>query len=97
MSLLVNFAPDRHEARQTYQRISNVARQFLDARVLDAGYVLHDPKVRDAVRKREPFVLAFPRCPASRCVAALATKLCAGGVLVERKDGFFRRVANWFA
>jgi len=97
MSLLVNFAPDRHEARQTFQRIRDVARQFLGAKLLDAGYVLSDPKVREAVRKRQPFVLAFPRCPASRCLAALASKLWAGGALVERQGGFFRRVANWFA
>lgn len=96
ISLLVNFAPDRQDARTTYQRISGVAKQFLSTRVLDAGYVLIDPKVREAVRRREPFVLAFPRCPAARCVAALATKLCEGGALMEQKESFFRRVAGWF-
>lgn len=97
MSLLVNFAQDRQESRATYQRVSTVARQFLGIKLLDAGYVLDDPKVRESVRRREPFVLAYPRCPASRCLAALATKLSAGGALVDRKEGFFRRVANWFA
>jgi len=95
--VVVNMAPNRQEARATYQRISTVARRFLGAKVLDAGYVLIDARVREAVRKREPFVLAHPSCPASRCMAALATKLSAGGALVERKEGFFRRVANWFA
>ena len=89
--------PDRHEARMTHQRMAGVARQFLGITLYDAGYVLTDPKVKEAVSRREPFVLSFPRCPASRCLAALATKLCAGGSLVARKEGFFRRVANWFA
>jgi len=97
MSLVVNLAVDRHEARMTYQRISDVARQFLGAKVFDGGYVLTDPKVGEAVRRREPFVLAYPRCPASRCLAALATKLSAGGRLLGRKESFFKRVANWFA
>jgi flagellar biosynthesis protein FlhG len=97
ISVLVNQAPDRHEARSAFQRISTVARQFLGSRVFDAGYVLLDPKVRESVRRREPFVLAFPRCPASRCMAALATKLCSGGTLLSKKESFFRRVANWFA
>jgi flagellar biosynthesis protein FlhG len=97
MSLLVNFATDRHEARTTFQRISGVARQFLGAAIYDAGYVLDDPKIREAVRRREPFVLAFPRCAASRCMAALATKLSSGGLLVAREEGFFMRLANWFA
>ena len=97
VSLLVNFAASRHEGRMTHQRISSVAREFLGVTVYDAGFILTDPKVGQAVCRREPFVLAYPRCPASRCLAALATKLCAGGSLVGRKEGFFRRVARWFA
>ena len=97
VSLLVNMTLDRHEARSTYQRISTVSRQFLGTRVFDGGYVLLSPKVREAVRRREPFVLAYPHCPASRCMAALATKLSARGPLLGRREGFFRRVANWFA
>ena len=97
VSLLVNFATDRHEARMTYQRVSSVARQFLGATVYDAGYVLTDPRVREAVRRREPFVQAFPRCPATRCLAAVVNKLSAGHALVDSRTGFLRRVADWFA
>ena len=96
VSLLVNFASGRKEARAAQQRIAAVAREFLGITVYDAGYVLTDAKVREAVLRREPFVLAYPRCPASRCLAALASKLCAGGSLAVRKEGFFRRVASWF-
>jgi len=97
ISLLVNLAADRHEARMAYQRVSNVARQFLGATVYDAGYVLTDPKVKEAVRRREPFVQAFPHCPASRCLAAVVNKLKAGSPLAGSRTGFFRRVADWFA
>lgn len=96
VSLLVNMAGDRQEARATFQRISGVAKQFLDLRILDAGHVLADQKVTEAVRRRQPFVLEYPRCQASRCLAALANKLCQGSWLVGQKEGFFRRVANWF-
>jgi flagellar biosynthesis protein FlhG len=97
ISVLVNQVADRHEARSTFTRIATVARQFLGARVFDAGYVLMDPRVRDAVCRREPFVLAYPRCPASRCMAALASKVRTGSTWVGENEGFFRRVANWFA
>ena len=96
-SLLVNRAMDRQEARATCQRISTVAKQVLGMTLLDAGHVLEDPKVRESVQRREPFVLNYPRCPASRCVAALANRLSSGSCLFRKKDGFFRRVANWFA
>ena len=97
LSLLVNFAADRNEARSAFSRIATVARQFLAAEVFDAGYILVDPKVPAAVRRRQPWVLAYPRCQASRCLAALAARLSRGGGLLARKEGFFRRVANWFA
>ena len=97
MSLLVNFAADRHQGRMTYQRISDVARGFLNVRILDAGYVLADPKISEAVCSRRPVVLAHPRCPASRCLAALATRICSTRKLLNHREGFFKRVANWFA
>jgi flagellar biosynthesis protein FlhG len=97
LNLLVNFATDRNEARSAFSRVASVARQFLGSEIYDAGYVLTDPKVPMAVRRRQPWVLAYPRCQASRCLAALATKLCRGGGLLTQKEGFFRRVANWFA
>ncbi len=97
ISLLVNQATDRAEGRATFERIAEVARQFLGVTLFDAGHVVIDPKIREAVRRREPFVLAYPRCPASRCLAALTNKLSAGTGLVGAQHGFFRRVANWFA
>ncbi|GAG06888.1 unnamed protein product, partial [marine sediment metagenome] len=97
ISLLVNLTPTRREARSTYRRISTVAWEFLGVKVSEAGYVLSDPKVREAVRGREPFVVAYPRCPASRCMAALATKLSAAENLGSGGESFFRRVANWLA
>jgi len=95
INLLVNLATDRQDARSAYERISNVARRFLNRMIYNAGYVLIDPKVAQAVRRRQPFVQLYPRCPASRCLAALVSRLHAGKGLVQQKEGFFRRVAGW--
>ena len=97
LNVLVNQADSRQEGRATYQRIAEVARRFLGRRIGDAGYISEDPKVRQAVRRREPFVLSFPRCPASRCMDALVNRLSPGGILVGHKEGFFRRMARLFA
>ena len=97
ISILVNFAADRNEAKQTYARIASVANQFLGRAVYDAGYVLEDPKIPAAVRKREPFVLAFPNCPATRCLTALAVKIRPREVSAKspRKAGLIRRIIEW--
>jgi hypothetical protein len=62
-----------------------------------------------SVRKRMPFVLAYPRCPASACMTQLAMRLASGvpatqlGAAVSEppsdastRSGFFSRLSRWF-
>lgn len=94
VSLLVNQARTSAEARMVYERIAKVARQFLGAPVMDAGYITADEQVSISVRRRIPFTLACPRCSASRCVAQLAMRL-ESGVKTAGGMGFFNRMGRW--
>ncbi len=97
VSLLVNQVRSAHEARVVHERISKVARQFLTVSVFDAGFVMADEQVPAAVRRRTPFVLGAPRCPASQCLSQLAMRLqqgVAGKMLAG--GGFFNRMSRWF-
>src|SRR5450432_1175276 len=97
MSLLVNQARSQNESHVVYDRIAKVARQFLNVNVFDAGYVPSDENVPQAVRRRTPFVLGAPRCPASLCVAQLAMRLEQGvGARLDGSSGFFTRMMSWF-
>jgi flagellar biosynthesis protein FlhG len=97
VSLLVNQVRAEREGRLVYERIAGVARQFLNAHVLDAGWVPDDEHVVLSVRRRTPFVLAYPRCPASVCVTQLAMRLASGvGTSAPRPAGFFDRMSRWF-
>ena len=78
ISLLVNQVTSAAEARQVQDRIAKVARQFLGVTVFEAGYVLTDEQVPASVRKRQPFVLASPRCPAGRLHHATGHPAAAG-------------------
>jgi flagellar biosynthesis protein FlhG len=96
VSLLVNQARSPGEARVVHERIAKVARQFLGVSVLDAGFLYADEQVPLAVRKRTPFVLAAPRCPAAHCVTQLAMRLEQGIASSEAAGGFFHRMGRWF-
>jgi flagellar biosynthesis protein FlhG len=96
ISLLVNQARSPGEARVVHERIAKVARQFLGVSVLDAGYLYADEQVPFAVRKRTPFVLAAPKCPAATCVTQLAMRLEQGVAACESTGGFFHRMGRWF-
>lgn len=96
ISLLVNQARNANEARVVHERIAKVARQFLSVSVFDAGHIPADEQVALAVRKRTPFVLAAPRCPASQSMATLATRLEQGVAASMYEGGFFARMSRWF-
>jgi flagellar biosynthesis protein FlhG len=97
LSLLVNQVRRPEEGRLVYERITKVAKQFLDVSVLDAGFVPSDPEVPEAVRRRRPFVLASPRCPASLCIGQLAMRLERGvAPSLDTGGGFFNRMSRWF-
>lgn len=77
-SLLVNQALSPEEAQLVHERIARVARQFLNVNLLNAGWLPDDEHVVLSVRRRTPFVLAYPKCPASLCVTQLAMRFAAG-------------------
>lgn len=95
VSLLVNQVKSATEARMVHDRIAKVARQFLNATVYEAGYVFADEQVQASVRKRQPFVLASPKCPAAACMTQLAIRL-QQGVASAYSGGFFNRMSKWF-
>lgn len=96
VSLLVNQARDREEAHRVYERVAAVCRRFLGLAISEAGYVMSDPRVGTAVRRRVPFVLDAPDAPASICLKQLAHKVDRHAS-EPRRGGFFRRVASWLA
>ena len=50
-----------------------------------------------AVRARRPFVLAHPRCPASRCLTGLAVKLKPPRIdaAIDLEGGWRERIWQW--
>ena len=96
VSLLINMADNRDQAKNVYQRLANASQRFLKLAVYDAGYIPRDEYLRRAVRQREPVVLAYPRSPSSYCFVALAQKMVRAQKDETVQDGFFRKVINWF-
>jgi len=96
ISLLANRVSSRSEARSCHQRLTQVAKRFLNVTVYDAGYIVEDPSVIQAVKRRRPLVLEFPRSQASYCLMNLAAKLVKTVQAPEPEVGFLRKVANLF-
>jgi len=95
--LVVNMADSRTEARQVYERLTGVSEKFLNYPVADGGYLLQDTHVELAVRARTPFVVRFPKSPASVCMAAIAARLVKARSDRSGQQGLLRRVAGLFS
>jgi flagellar biosynthesis protein FlhG len=94
--LLVNMVQNEEEGRQVFARIDAVCRRFLDMSIQYAGHVESDPRVGLAVRRRRPFVLESPGCPASVCIGMLAHRM--DRLASEPcNTGLLRRMAVWWA
>lgn len=98
ISVIVNQAHSRDEGKAVHERIAHVARQFLKTDVTFGGYVLADPAVGQAVRKRMPFVSAYPHSGAAQCMVAWANRMDhhADVTAGAAKSGFFQRLAAWW-
>lgn len=96
ISLLVNMAPSLIEGKKVYRQIADVASRFLNVGVYEAGVLCKDENLVQAVRRREPVVLASPKAAVSIALAAISNRLTKGTNLRTSDEGFFRKVVNWF-
>jgi len=97
LNLLVNMAANAIEARQVSRRIVQVARQFLSVYVEEVGHIVTDPHMREAVRVRQPLLLAFPKAPASACLQCVAQVLGHEPTRPLKRAGFFARLVETLA
>ena len=96
LRLVVNMVESRSEAKGAFERICGVCEKFMKCPIADAGYLLHDTHVELAVRQRVPFVVRYPRSPASVCTLAVAARLVSGSAALKGEAGLWQRVAGMF-
>lgn len=75
LHVIANMCRDDGEGLEAMNRLRHVAHQFLGVRIEPLGWVPRDERVMIAVRRRHPFVLATPGCPAARSVRGIAEAL----------------------
>lgn len=85
--LVVNRITDWREGRQTADKISMVARQFLQLDIPTLGFVYDDSNVIKAVKRQVPFSVAFPNSAASKSIGELADGFIANGPQVQSSSG----------
>lgn len=88
--LVVNRVTEANEGKQTADKISFVAKQFLNLDIPTLGYVDDDISVSKAVKKQVPFTIAFPASAASKSIERLVARFVSGPVDLEQQAGGVR-------
>lgn len=91
--IIVNMANSATEAQRVYERLQTVARRFLGLELSFLGHIPADDQVRQAVRRKQPFLLEHPGSPASLGVKAIAEKILGESAGI-RSPGFMKKFAN---
>lgn len=78
IKLVVNRIHDEEECEDVDEKINQTTKKFLGMSIECLGYIYEDRAVLEAVHNQDPFVIANPKTPASRCVAELAKSLMSG-------------------
>ena len=97
ISLIVNMVNTIDEGKKIYKQIASVAKRFLDADIYMAGVLPRDEKMNLAIRQRKPVVLTYPRSSIASAMVAMTATLKKGSPVSDCREGFFRKVANWFS
>ena len=77
--VLINMVRDAKQARQVQRSLAEILMRFLGYTPGDAGFVVMDSWVAQAVVQQVPFTTLAPRAPASRCVEDLVDRLVGPG------------------
>ena len=96
ISVVVNMASSVVEGKKVYRQIADVARRFLNYPVYEAGVLCRDDRLTASVKAREPVVISYPKSQVALSLTAMAARLGRVQTAAVSRDGFLRKVANWF-
>lgn len=99
MYLVVNRVPTPKEAAVVYNKIQIAVSRFLKHNIEFLGFIVEDPKVKQAVHEQQAFILAYPQSFAAQNIYVIAAKLSDQEYQLEQQrgiKGFFNKVAQYF-
>ena len=88
IKLVVNRIREEEEFEDVADKLNQTTKKFLDVTVESLGYIYEDKAVREAVQRQEPFIVANPNAPASRCVRELVNGLLRGEQMTSVSRGW---------
>ena len=97
--LLINMVRDARQAEQVFHSLEQILVRFLGYQPGNAGHVVSDARVGQAVVQQVPFTILAPQGAATRDVEALAARIIGGdsakATNARERQGFWARIGRW--
>ncbi len=74
--LIVNMVKHQGEAMEVFKRLRHAMDHFLSLQIELLGYVLHDDKFKEVIKRQKALTELYPLSPASKCIYGIAEKMC---------------------
>lgn len=97
--LVVNKVENGEEFDIVANNLTVVAEKFLKMNLEKLGFIVDDANVSKAVKSQEPFILKYPKAPATSCIYQLAARLTDQEQMLKRPGGvkgFFSKMVKLF-
>ena len=99
IQILINFAHDKREAQEVYEKLASVISHFLKLQTKFLGFMPRDNNLVEAVRRQKLLIQLFPQSPASNQMKFMTRKLLQLNRELPRKSAgifstLFRRFQN---
>lgn len=75
IKVLVNRADTAFEAEDILKKLSMVCAKFLSVNLEPLGYIINDEMVPKAVKEQQPFIIKYPKSPATKNINDISKKL----------------------
>jgi len=75
VKIVVNQSKSASIARHAYTKFKETVKKYLPIDVVPLGIIVQDPKVEEAVKEQQAFVLFYPESNASKCIKSIAKRL----------------------
>lgn len=72
IKVIVNRCPDAASGENTFEKLNNTSKIFLNKPLEKMGYIMEDAKVVQSVMNQVPFIIRHPHCNASKCIEQIA-------------------------
>ncbi|MCX7885346.1 MAG: MinD/ParA family protein [Caloramator sp.] len=75
IGIVVNRVKNIVEGRETFNKLNNAIKIFLDKEIKYLGYISEDSKVINSVREQRPFISVYPKCEAGLCINKITSEI----------------------